>query len=581
MPGLVGFAASDDREQDRRTLEAMRRLITHLDFYEQGPVHLDRRVAAARVRTPAANSRRQPYEVDALRVWLDGEIYDQGPHESREGGERRSDLELLGDLFHRQRGSEFGFLRDLSGVYTAVVHDQRRQRLLLVTDRHGLRHLYWTVHDGRLVWASELKAFLALPGFRPTIDEQAVGEFLDSSSFADNRTWFEGVKLLPSASVLTWDLRESDWRLDRYWSWEEIRPAPSEADPSEIVEELGRLFHQAVRRCSGGHQRIGVHLSGGLDSRAIVAALPQADEPLHLFTWGRKGCHDIRLASRVAGLRNAAHHPIEISERNWLELRPTAVWWLDGQMSILDMHYLHSLPAARRLIDVNLNGFLGGNVLGGEYLEYPGEGEVAVIERRGRRHIWGGLRLGWLFYEDRPVFFDNELLEFTLGIPAALRRSGAVYHRTLLQAFPDYFERIPWQRTGHPISWSGWARWSARSWRSVRYGLSKRLRQVGIALPDHRAYANYDGWLRQEPTRSWAEDLLLDDGAVYPQYASRGEAERLWLDHQRGARRAEEICRLLTFEIWLRQLLDEEPYPRPGSSLEELTRRSGSTGISG
>ena len=80
-------------------------------------------------------------------------------------------------------------------------------------------------------------------------------------------------------------------------------------DVDEVAEELGRLFIDAVnRRCN--QKGIGVCLSGGLDSRAILAAMPNRQEPIHTITFGKRGCDDIRIASKVAKIKGASHHVV-------------------------------------------------------------------------------------------------------------------------------------------------------------------------------------------------------------------------------------------------------------------------------
>src|SRR6185436_19713275 len=121
---------------------------------------------------------------------------------------------------------------------------------------------------------SELKGLLGLPGFSPTIDQNALRDFVGVGHMLGNRTWFDGVQVLSAATVLTWDLRNQTALERRYWSWDQVQPLSDNIDEREVLHELGDLFVAGVRRRCNDTAAVGLTLSGGLDSRAILAAMP-------------------------------------------------------------------------------------------------------------------------------------------------------------------------------------------------------------------------------------------------------------------------------------------------------------------
>jgi len=197
-----------------------------------------------------------------------------------------------------------------------------------------------------------------------------------------DETWLRGVELVPAATVITWDIASASIaRKHRYWWWNEIKPLTGKIDEDLLTEELGRLFRGAVARRSSGSKTIGLTLSGGLDSRAILAAMP-GGRSLHAVTFGKKGCGDILIASRAARVKGAAHHVAEMNSANWLEQRCNGVWWTDGQFNLLHMNALAGLPLMSQLYDISLDGFLGDAVLGGSYISDREAGVVEKIDSR-------------------------------------------------------------------------------------------------------------------------------------------------------------------------------------------------------
>jgi len=563
MPGLVGFTAKGDRDACLRLLKAMQELIMHHTFYTCDKLWTNNWFFATRSHINISQNDPQPYTGQGFQVWLDGEFYNQSEIGQSLDCGNSTDPQLMAELFlENKHDSGFHFLRQINGIYSSVVLDEQCQKLYLVTDRYGLRHIYWTVLDGQLAWASEYKAFLALPDFKPRIDEQTVADFFKFGYCCEDRTWFEDVQVLSSGSVLIWDLKHGTWHKERYWGWDQIHPMTGSVDEGEVVEELGRLFRQAVERCCRPGERVGVQLSGGLDSRAILAAIPERNELIHAFTYGKQGCEDIRFASRAAKVRDAVHHVAYMNAGNWLQDRFNTVWWLDGQKNLLHMHALHALRSLPDYCDVHLSGYLGGITVGGSYLNREDQDEFQVVESRGRRFIWGGLRIGSMFIEERPVFFDNDFISFALSVPKPMRRDSYLYIRMLLSRYPDYFRHIPWQRTGYPISWPpGLVKPLARV-RRFRYKLSHRLGIYDVKFPDRSTYTNYDVWIRQEPARPTFSTLLFDRKALYPEYVDRDQVRYLWQQERARLDWANQVCKYVTFELWLRQVFKNEFRPQ-------------------
>ena len=134
-------------------------------------------------------------------------IFNQNELQNINITEYSSDLSILAFLFQQHKDTDFSFLKEIDGIYSAVIYDSQKQKIYLISDRYGLCHLYWMIRDNCLVWASEVTTMLAWPAFSPTIDRQSIEDFFKRGHWLGNRTWFEKVKFLPPGTVLPWDIQ--------------------------------------------------------------------------------------------------------------------------------------------------------------------------------------------------------------------------------------------------------------------------------------------------------------------------------------------------------------------------------------
>jgi asparagine synthase (glutamine-hydrolysing) len=601
-----------DSSEGRQVAVRMRDLMTHHANYVTDTVFCSEHICATRCHTDVLQKEPQPCVRNGVAVWLDGEFYNRQEVASQLGLPAETDAHLLHALYCQH--GDFSLLSRIDGLFAAVVYDAGRRQVHLLTDRYGFRQLYWTTQGGRLAWTSEVKAMLGLPWFTPSIDERALEHFLQIGHFIFDRTWHTDVRALAQATVLTWDAATGAVRSRRYWWWDAIPPLPATGDRRELAEELGRLFKAAVRRRSSAGKPVGIELSGGLDSRAVFAAMPEGEAPLHAMTVGQKGCDEVRIAAAVARLKpNAVHHAFEIGAENWFLPRIEAVWQTDGCLNLRHMHNVCLRGEAGRYYDVYLCGVGVDTVRRMGQFEPTEEAFLASLRSRYHqmpelltpefvraneqdllehfRSLGSAQALGleWLMrrfqvhyvrpnrvdgVECRLPFLDNALQEFLFSIPLPARRDprfgreDALYKEMLLRTFPAYYQTIPYQKTGIPISWPDPGAWVSNAvcgMRRIRNRVEKELKQrSGVAHSRRTGYQDYPAWIRQEPARSFFGSLLLNSSALYRAYASQARVAAMWEEHLRGKDHAERLCRYVTLELWLQQVF-EGRYRRLGS----------------
>jgi len=538
-------------------LLGMQNIISYADFYVKDGLFSDNNVSCTRVHINVIQKKPQPYNDSGVYIWLDGELYNQAELSPADHGV--SDPELIAKLYRNSK--DFSFLKKVDGIYSAVIYDSVKSKVYILSDRYGLRHIYWGFLNNSLVWSSEVKAFLKLRDFSPRINGASIKDFFSAGFLLEDRTWFEGVKLLPSGTVLTYDLRTKEVSTDRYWWWDNIKTISGECREDEITEELERLFRNAVGLRCRANEKIGLTLSGGLDSRAILAALPKDASPGAAVTFGKKGCDDIKIASRAAKAKGIKHYIIEMNGKNWFLPRIEGVWWTDGQKNLRDMNGLAGLVKTRGMFEINLDGLAGDALIGGSYYFSKLWPSHELWDCRIRRFTVMGQIMREKYLQQRFPFYDNKFLEFALSIPAELKKRSYIYNKMLLRAFPALFRTIPWQTTGFPISYPPSV---------VRYANAlMRIQDKccnSIGLPKFSFY--YSGnnhyfmdcrnWLLQEPAKSMVDMLLTGKNTLYGDFINRSDVINNWEAHQKGRDKSQLICLYATFEIWLRQVFRNE-----------------------
>ena len=591
MPGLMGFTHRRmDPDRARRVVCEMAALATDTEASGWDEPFLDEAICATRTHLGILQPAPQPFASAGLRVWVEGEVFngdDLAAPASNDAGQDQGLPALLAGVCARggHRG-DWSALASLDGIYSAVLYDEVRGTVHVIVDRLGMRYIHWTVVDGCFAWATSSNAFLALPGFAARVPSRRVAQFLGIGTLVLDGTWMEGVELVSPGTVLSWDCQRGSLSRYRYWWWDRIKRVDAKIDRRAAAEELAYRFRRSVEKRWSAGGKAGLSLSGGLDSRAILAALPTTERSPVTVTFGLPDSLDARAARRVAAIRGAEAHFIEISARNWLRPRSDGVWWTEGNTNIVDLHGSEARPIYEKLMEVNLDGYGGDTLLRGDLLQgrrsmrgfdpgyiagYKhcdvslldgldqfaplGRSEYWFLEASARRWVAGPLLWELTFLENRKPFLANEIVEFVLSLPDDLRYRGRLYTAMLVGAFPEYFKRIAWANTGIPI---GWPRGPGRVYklgRRLELRLTGGATAPGVPGRGPVGYTDYPRWLRAEPARTLVDELLLSPAALYRVYDDSGRAATAWEAHLAGADHANELGRYMTVELRLRQLL--------------------------
>jgi asparagine synthase (glutamine-hydrolysing) len=319
---------------------------------------------------------KQPVYNEDKSIWavFNGEIYNHL--------ELRRDLENAGHQFYSHSDSEtlvhlyeqYGVegVSRLRGMFAYALWDGTADRLLLARDRIGIKPLYYSVVDGRLVFASELKAFYRLPWFSSDVNPSAVQRFLAYLYIPGPETIYQNIVELSPAHTLVCERGRVS--VQRYWSLQ-FRSQPN-VSIKEWEDRFLSQFRDSVKSHLISEVPLGAFLSGGIDSSAIVGVMAQeSTKPVSTFSIGYEGkgsFQDERAFARIIARRFQTDHHEFVVNTNIKDLLPKLVVCFDqpfADSSAIPNYYVSQMT--RQHVTVALSG-LGGDEVGGGYERYLG-----------------------------------------------------------------------------------------------------------------------------------------------------------------------------------------------------------------
>lgn len=326
---------------------------------------------------------RQPIgtEDGRIQVCYNGEIYnfEDVRQELVARGHRfasRTDTEVIAHAWEEWGPAS---VARFNGMFAFAVWDRAARRLWLVRDRLGVKPLYYTQVGARLVFGSEIKALLTVPGVSRTLDPAALDAFLALNYVPGPRTIWREVWHLPPGHLLT--ATADDVTLEPYWDVRFGHDAL--ADRHEAVARIRALCDDAVRMRLVSDVPLGAFLSGGLDSSAVVHFMrPRHAGPLHTFSvrFDDPSFDEGPFAALVARHYDLTHHEVVCRADDVPACLDRLVWHADGPVADISMVPMYRLAeATRQHVTVVLSGDGGDEVFGG-YAVYQAD-RLATVWR--------------------------------------------------------------------------------------------------------------------------------------------------------------------------------------------------------
>ncbi len=372
MCGITGAIWTDpDRAIDSACLQRMTETLRH-----RGPDDSDTYSSEFRLRPPYGampgialgfrrlsiidvSGGRQPMSNEDESIWVifNGEIYNYLPLRHRlegAGHTFRTDCDTE-TIVHLYEDLGVDCFAHLNGMFAIAIWDARQRQLVLARDRLGQKPLVYRREPNRLLFASELKSMLEVPGLPREIDHAAIDAYLTYQYIPHPRTIFRGFTKLPPAHLAVF--RDDQLQVRRYWQPDKQHEI--ETTPRLASQRIQELLQSAVELRMRSDVPLGAFLSGGVDSSLVVALMQeQSARPIKTFSIGFPVAEydETSYALQVANHLGTEHFEFEVTP-DAVGILPKLVWHFDepfADSSAIPVWYVSKL--AREHVTVALSG---------------------------------------------------------------------------------------------------------------------------------------------------------------------------------------------------------------------------------
>jgi len=626
MSGVFGLFDPTNTENLEGLLSQMGQVMCHRSWY-----HVDqfcdktRHVGLGRVGIGIFNTSQQPIvdETNNLVLFMAGEFYryKQLYLELVKKGcfFRNESIEELALRLYQYYGIEF--VNHVDGIFSIALLDRANEKIYVFNDRFGLKPVYFFHKQDRFIFASELKAFILNPVIPRKLNMTAVAEYIRFQQVLGGKTFFKDIELLSPSTILCYNLKTNSLERYKYWRWEKIKPINHSLTSADVVEETTRLIQQAVNKRMENGERLGLYLTGGLDSRVILSTINPKDHPITTITYGHYRCRDVNLAQRIAKIVGANHQFFDFRNGNWIkDIADLHLDLVEGGHSWVHAHGMSILPKVRDLIDVNLSGVAGGLIMRGAFekpnIVHASDEEAFLIGMYNlytQKHSWPGLdevEAVSLYSSAYRNKYQNLAIE---SLRLELKKFNHIHNslRSLFFNLNNHSRRFNYNfvlfHNSHfenrcPFFDYDFINWMASLPYQYRQGdqLQKAVISVNNPLlslvpydkqlelatnnkllnffyrfyrtiskkmyetitPWHympTLYADYENYLRHE-LRQWAEDILFDERTLARGIFNPNALRSLVDRHMSGHEEwtIGKIAHLITLEMMLRRLFDDD-----------------------
>jgi asparagine synthase (glutamine-hydrolysing) len=617
MPGIAGLITNVlPRELAAEQLRRMLGVLRHESFYVCGSWFDERAgiyVGWTAIDNAAGCMPFRNEQGDRILVFSGEEFPEPGTPQALQSRGHEFDQSGFSYLVHAAE-EDRSFPACLDGRFHGLLANRESREALLFNDRFGMHRVYYHESPEGFYFAAEAKAILAAVPNLSTVDAHSLGEFISCGAVLEDRTIFKDVFVLPPASA--WGFQNGALKRKASYfdpaQWQE----QGSLDAASFYRELRDVFARNVPRYFSSSAPAAMSLTGGLDTRMIMAwqTMEPATMPCYTFGGMRRDCQDVIVARKVARACSQTHEVIPVSQdflANFSQYAERAVYLTDGCVDVSRATDLYLTERARQIAPVRITGNYGGEILRRvrTFKAEEPQGDVFCPEvlshaRKTRETLaanteehpvafaafrqapwaqYGILSLEQTQLTVRSPFLANELVRTAFRAPASCLTTNDVSLRLISEGNP-HLGRIPtdlglgggrrpiveaashaWQEFFFKAEYAydrGMPDWAVRIDRSL-----SGLELDRLFLGRHK-FAQFRVWYR-DALSGYLQETLLSQRSLSRPYLDKAAVRRALTDHLRGKRNSTTLIhKLLTLEIVHRLFLDspaQQPDPFAGS----------------
>ena len=608
MPGIVGLITKKGRQWAEPQILRMVRSICHESFYETGTwadetagvyVGWSLRKGSFSSGMPLRNESG-----DICLIFSGEEFPDPGTAQQLRRRGHAFESAKAGYLVHACE-EDPGFIAKLNGRFQGIIIDQQRGAATLFNDRYGMHRVYYHEASEAFYFAAEAKAILEVRPELRSIDSRGFGEFVRCGCVLENRTLFKEIQVLPPASAWAF----SHGSLERKNSY--FKPAEWETqerlDEETYYQELRKVFAGNLERYFAGEERVGMSLTGGLDSRMILAWHKAAPNELPCYTFGGtyRDCQDVVISRAVARVYQQPYKVIPLGEEflgQFANYAERAVFLTDGCVGVNRGADLYLNELAREIAPVRMTGNYGSEVLrwapafkpkqpdldlfstdvipsmeaAGATYDRMLEGHPVsfAVFQQAPWHHYGLLALEQTQLTVRTPYLDNDLVRTVFRSPKPEIASGRPKNSDVcLRLISDGSTQLRAIRTDLGLNGGGFASKAMRKFQEFTFkaeyaydsGMPQWMARVDHSLSalqferlflGRHKFSHFRVWYR-DALAAYIREMLLDPRSLARPYLRRGRVEEIVNGHLKGnCNFTNQIHMLLTLELIHRLFLD-------------------------
>ena len=616
MPGIVGLITKQQRERAQQELLRMLGTLRHESFYETG-TWVDEPLGVYVGWTARKNSFS-----DGMPLWnergdvclvFSGEEYPE-PETAHRLKERGHSLEAKGPSYLVHLCEEDPkFPAGLNGRFHGLLANRTLGNVTLFNDRYGMHRIYYYESKEAFYFAAEAKAILEVCPELREADPRGLGEFVACGCVFENRTLFKGVHVLPPGAAWVFHGGTSE-RKSKYFDpseWENQPPL----EPEAYYHQLQEVFSRSLPRYFNGREQIGVSLTGGLDTRMILAWWKPLPQTLPCYTFGGpfRECQDVIVARQVAQTCKQPYQVIPIGAEflgRFAHYAERTVYLSDGCAAVNRAPDLYANELAAEIAPVRMTGNYGSEILRHLRVFKPVEPASGLFKPEFLSHVHGAsetyrsllqghavsftafrqapwYQYGLLALEQtqltlRSPYLDNDLVRTAFRAPNSAIAKSDIFEDNgdctrLIAEGNAVLGRIRTDRGlgGVPGSWltpilRGLLEFTFKAEYAYDYGMPQWLARIDhvfsrlhlerLFLGRHK-FCHFRVWYRDALSK-YIREILLDPRTLSRPYLNRGAVEAMVQGHLRGDRNyTTEIHRVLTLELQHRLFFDANCAP--------------------
>ncbi len=601
MPGIVGIITKRRKEDAESELLRMTESLLHESFYSSGTwMDAAHGIYVGWVARRGSFAEKMPLHNehgDITLVFSGEEFPEPGLATSLRSKGHAVSPGGSSYLVHRCE-EESDFPEGLNGRFHGLVANRRQGVATLFNDRYGLQRIYYHETADSFYFAAEAKAILKVRPELRKLDPRGLGEFIVCGCVLENRSLFSGVHVLPPSSAWLFRGGKLEKKVNYFEPQEWEREEPLK--PEEYYEHLRDVFVRNLPRYFNGRERVGVSLTGGLDTRIIMAWHKAAPNSLPCYTYGSmyRDNQDVKLARRVAKICGQQHQVITTGTE-FLTKFPyyaeRSIYLTDACVDLSRSPDLYVSEKAREIAPVRMVGTYGSEMLLHDVMfkaEEPAAGlfqtelepqlraagetyirskqvhpMTFVAFRQSPWHHYGVLGLEQTQLAVRSPYLDNDLVKTIYKAPGSVGVNQQARLRLIREGNPE-LAKLRTDRGIGGLNSSltrGILEFSFKAEYAYDYGMPQWVAQVDhlfkqlhlerVWLGRHKVF-HFRVWYRDQ-LANYVREILLDPLSLGRPYVNADMMRSIVKGHLKGNRNyTTEIQRLLTLELVHRLFFD-------------------------